>query len=159
MANNSTSTETTDVLAEVDLSCMDCLCEAATGCNFTAKCGTGSYFCGPFHISWGYWADAGKPVLQHDKPERKGAFETCAIDPYCSANIVSEYMNKFSKDPKKGGCNGDGKIDCIDYAYMHRLGGYTCKDPSMTSTTFFERFNTCWKVVQAAMPKESPQAS
>ncbi|XP_050716992.1 lysozyme-like isoform X3 [Eriocheir sinensis] len=137
MANNSTSTETTDVLAEVDLSCMDCLCEAATGCNFTAKCGTGSYFCGPFHISWGYWADAGKPVLQHDKPERKGAFETCAIDPYCSANIVSEYMNKFSKD-----CDGDGVVSCRDYARIHKLGRNGCAAP-LPPGGFTTRFEEC----------------
>ncbi|XP_050716983.1 lysozyme-like isoform X1 [Eriocheir sinensis] len=151
-----------DAAAEVDPNCLGCLCEGATKCNATTQCHVpyaGAYFCGPFHISWAYWADAGKPVMQHDNPEKQGAFENCATDLYCSARIVREYMNKFGKDPKKGDCNGDGKIDCVDYAYMHRLGGFTCKDPSMTNTSFFERFNTCWQVVQAALPKESPQAS
>lgn len=63
------------------------------------------------------------------------------------------------QDPMKGDCNDDGKIDCIDFAYMHRVGGYSCKDPSMANTTFFKRFETCWNVVQAALPKESSQAS
>ena len=55
--------------------CLGCLCEASTGCNATVACNTpyaGAYFCGPFVISWAYWSDAGKPVLQNDDPEKRG---------------------------------------------------------------------------------------
>lgn len=62
-------------------------------------------------------------------------------------------ISYFLQEPEKGDCNGDGKVDCIDFAYMHRLGGYSCKDPSMINTTFYQRFHSCWQVVQAALPK------
>lgn len=142
--------------AEVDDKCLGCLCEAATQCNTTALCQKptrNGYFCGPFQISWAYWVDAGKPVILHDRPEKKGAFENCANDKICAAKVVRQYMKNFAKEPEKGDCNGDGKVDCIDFAYMHRLGGYSCKDPSMINTTFYQRFHSCWQVVQAALPK------
>lgn len=41
--------------------CLGCMCEAASGCNTTVGC-TGDV-CGPFRITWAYWADAGKPTL------------------------------------------------------------------------------------------------
>jgi hypothetical protein len=31
-------------------------------------------------------------------------------------------MKKFKQD-----CNGDGIINCLDYAAIHKLGGYGCK--------------------------------
>lgn len=80
-----------------------------------------------------------------------------------TSRVEKEQFSGYSflslQDPKKGDCNGDGKIDCIDFAYMHRLGGYGCKDPSMNSTDFYKRFDTCWRVVQAALPKESSTVS
>ncbi|XP_050716988.1 lysozyme-like isoform X6 [Eriocheir sinensis] len=129
-----------DAFAEVDPNCMDCLCEAATGCNFTVKCQKtypGAYFCGPFHISWGYWADAGKPVLQHDNPEGERAFEHCATDRYCSAKIVKQHMNKFGKD-----CDGDGVVSCRDYARIHKLGRNGCAAP-LPPGGFTTRFEEC----------------
>ncbi|XP_045135806.1 lysozyme-like isoform X1 [Portunus trituberculatus] len=147
--------------ADVDANCLGCMCEAATRCNATTAChhSGGGYFCGPFHISWAYWADAKKPVLLHDDPNRQGAFEDCAKDLYCSASVVRTYMKTFAQKTEKGDCNGDGKIDCIDFAYMHRLGGYSCKDASFTKTAFYERFMTCWKVVQEAMPQTTTSSS
>ncbi|KAK7060662.1 hypothetical protein SK128_018827, partial [Halocaridina rubra] len=59
----------------VDPNCLGCICEASTRCNVSVGCHTpyaGAYFCGPFLISWAYWADAGKPVLQNDDPEKRG---------------------------------------------------------------------------------------
>ncbi|XP_050716979.1 lysozyme-like isoform X5 [Eriocheir sinensis] len=129
-----------DAAAEVDPNCLGCLCEAATQCNATTKCHVpyaGAYFCGPFHISWAYWADAGKPVLQHDNPERKGAFEDCATDLYCSAKIVREYMNKFGKD-----CDGDGVVSCKDYVRIHKLGKAACDVP-LPPDRFTAQFEKC----------------
>lgn len=142
--------------------CLGCMCEAASQCNATSGCFTpyaGAYFCGPFHISWAYWADAGKPVIKNDNPDRKGAFENCVEDLYCAAETVRLYMRKFGTDPGKSDCNNDGIVDCRDYAYMHILGGYNCKDPAMANTTFIKRFETCWKVVQAATPKKFSSVS
>ncbi|XP_066966294.1 lysozyme 2-like isoform X1 [Macrobrachium rosenbergii] len=134
----------------VQPNCLGCICEASTQCNVSVGCHTpyaGAYFCGPFLISWAYWADAGKPVIQNDDPNRQGAFENCVNDLYCSAETVRQYMGKFATN---GDCNEDGQVDCTDFAQMHRMGGYGCRDPSIRTTDFYKRFETCWKVVQAA---------
>lgn len=44
--------------------CFGCICEAASGCNVTVGCDDS--VCGPFRITWGYWADAGKPKLDEN---------------------------------------------------------------------------------------------
>lgn len=53
--------------------------------------------CGPFLISKAYWIDAGRPTLSRDNPNREGAYETCANDPYCSATAVKQYMARFAQ--------------------------------------------------------------
>ena len=61
------------VASVVPEDCLGCLCQASTKCNLTVPCTSGpQYLCGPFLISWAYWADAGKFVLANDDPDRKG---------------------------------------------------------------------------------------
>ncbi|XP_055535877.1 lysozyme-like [Wyeomyia smithii] len=100
--------------------CLRCICDASSGCDPSVRC-TGDA-CGMFRITWAYWADAGKPVLQGDAPESQGAYANCANDALCAARTVQGYMRKFGQD-----CNGDGIIDCLDHAAIHKLGGYGCK--------------------------------
>lgn len=126
--------------------CLGCICEAISGCNQTRFCGSG--VCGLFRITWAYWADGGKLTLGNDSPQSEEgkcnqsdlaallasnlcwlppplffvAFANCVNDPYCAANTIQNYMVKFGQD-----CNGDGGIDCYDYAAIHKLGGYGCK--------------------------------
>ncbi|XP_015600321.1 lysozyme [Cephus cinctus] len=99
--------------------CLGCICEAASGCNVTSGC-VGEV-CGPFRITWGYWADGGKPTLNNEPNTVEGAYPRCVSDPYCASRAVQGYMNKFGQD-----CNGDGVVNCDDYARIHRLGGYGC---------------------------------
>ncbi|KAK4292134.1 hypothetical protein Pmani_035080 [Petrolisthes manimaculis] len=134
----------------VQPNCLGCLCEASTNCNVTQGCHVpyaGAYFCGPFLISWAYWSDAGKPVITNDNPDRKGAFENCVNDLYCAAQTVRNYMANFSDITD---CNGDGVLDCVDFAYIHNNGGFNCKDRSIITTSFYKNFDTCWNVVRAA---------
>merc|ERR1711928_3484 len=64
---------TAQVAPIVPEDCLGCLCQASTGCNMTMSCTGGSqYLCGPFLISWPYWADGGKFVLTDDDPQRLG---------------------------------------------------------------------------------------
>ncbi|MPC24667.1 Lysozyme [Portunus trituberculatus] len=125
--------------ADVDANCLGCMCEAATRCNATTAChhSGGGYFCGPFHISWAYWADAKKPVLLHDDPNRQGAFEDCAKDLYCSASVVRTYMKTFAQD-----CDGDGVITCKDYVRLHKLGRLGCSAP-LPKDRFTSQFEEC----------------
>nr|CAD7462714.1 unnamed protein product [Timema tahoe] len=99
--------------------CLGCICEAVSNCNRSFTCA--GDVCGLFRITWAYWSDAGKPVLQQDHPDNQDAYVRCVTDPFCAARAVQGYMTKFSKD-----CNGDGRVDCFDYAAIHRLGGYGC---------------------------------
>uniref|UniRef100_A0A1Q3FNH0 lysozyme n=1 Tax=Culex tarsalis TaxID=7177 RepID=A0A1Q3FNH0_CULTA len=101
--------------------CLRCICEASSDCDPTVRC-TGEV-CGMFRITWAYWSDAGKPVLQGDVPDSQSAYANCANDPQCAAATVQGYMRKFGQD-----CNGDGIIDCLDHAAIHKLGGYGCKN-------------------------------
>lgn len=50
--------------------CLGCICEAVSGCNTTFGCSGG--VCGLFRITWAYWADSGKPVIQEDIPTNDG---------------------------------------------------------------------------------------
>uniref|UniRef100_A0ABD2XAW9 lysozyme n=1 Tax=Trichogramma kaykai TaxID=54128 RepID=A0ABD2XAW9_9HYME len=52
---------------KLDVICLGCICEAASGCNQTLGC-VGDV-CGPFHITQIYWTDSGKPTLDSDKPD------------------------------------------------------------------------------------------
>ncbi|XP_061929234.1 lysozyme-like isoform X2 [Apis cerana] len=97
--------------------CLGCICEAASGCNITIGCDES--VCGPFRITWNYWADAGKPTLDDNLNEN--AYARCVNDPYCAARTVQGYMMKFAQD-----CNNDGNINCDDFLRIHRLGGYGC---------------------------------
>ncbi|CAD1480226.1 unnamed protein product, partial [Heterotrigona itama] len=113
--------------------CLGCICEAASGCNVTIGCDES--VCGPFRITWGYWADAGKPALNDNANENEmckdsriietpvfhSAYAQCVNDPYCAARTVQGYMAKFAQD-----CNGDGNVNCDDFLRIHRFGGYGC---------------------------------
>ncbi|CAH2043334.1 unnamed protein product, partial [Iphiclides podalirius] len=100
--------------------CLGCLCQAVSGCQVGQQCDGDA--CGLFRITWAYWADAGKPTLAGSSPEAPDAYPSCTNDPYCAARTVQQYMRRFGQD-----CNGDGRIDCLDFAAIHKLGGYGCK--------------------------------
>jgi len=84
-----------DSLPDMSDTCLGCICEATTNCNMTIGCMRG--LCGPFLISKAYWVDSGRPTVPRDNPDRQGAYETCANDPYCSANAVRQYMARFAQ--------------------------------------------------------------
>ncbi|XP_068085863.1 lysozyme, partial [Anabrus simplex] len=102
--------------------CLRCLCKASSGCNLNQGCDGG--YCGPFSISRIYWADAGRPVLPDDDPDRRESFQDCARVYGCAKRVVKAYMAKYAKD-----CNGDGSINCDDYAMIHHNGGFSCGNP------------------------------
>ncbi|KZC07821.1 PREDICTED: lysozyme-like [Dufourea novaeangliae] len=100
--------------------CFRCICEAASGCNLTSGCD--GPVCGPYRITWSYWADGGK--LKLDGSPDSEAYPQCVNNPHCAVRTVQGYMDKFAQD-----CNGDGVINCDDYLRIHRLGGYGCTGP------------------------------
>nr|CAD7571201.1 unnamed protein product [Timema californicum] len=75
--------------------CLGCICEAVSNCNRSFTCA--GDVCGLFRITWAYWSDAGKPVLQQDHPDNQDAYVRCVTDPFCAARAVQGYMTKFSK--------------------------------------------------------------
>ncbi|CAG0915446.1 unnamed protein product [Notodromas monacha] len=117
--------------------CIGCICEGSTSCDLSVKCTGGGYLCGPLLISRAYWTDGGQPVLKGNNKNQNGAFENCVQDPYCAAQTMRGYMSKFKQD-----CNGDGKIDCVDFAMIHKSGGYSCSTP-IQETEYFKKFLSC----------------
>ncbi|XP_055855067.1 uncharacterized protein LOC129918502 [Episyrphus balteatus] len=118
----------------VDDVCLACICDASSGCNVTKICN--GDVCGLFRITWFYWADSGKLTVGEDTEDSPMAFQNCANDPFCAAETVQNYMAKFRQD-----CNQDGKIDCLDYAAIHRLGGYGC--PGQIFGPYAATLNQC----------------
>lgn len=44
-------------------------------------------------------------------------------------------------------CNGDGIVDCNDYAAIHLFGGYGCAKPY--TGEYFNKFAACEKQIQS----------
>ncbi|GLV43192.1 uncharacterized protein CBL_14129 [Carabus blaptoides fortunei] len=123
----------------ISTQCLGCLCEAATNCNRTLTCR--GNICGLFSITWNYWADAGKPTQPGETVDSPSAFTNCVNEPFCAARAVQGYMAKFGKD-----CNKDGKIDCIDYATIHKIGGYGCEGANLPEE-FKQKLELCLQQV------------
>ncbi|KAI1304085.1 Lysozyme [Halotydeus destructor] len=47
-------------------------------------------------------------------------------------------MTKWTRD-----CNGDGVVDCDDFAAIHKLGPHMCREESVTSTDYWKAFDKC----------------
>ncbi|KAL1461070.1 hypothetical protein WDU94_013001 [Cyamophila willieti] len=118
----------------IDQICLGCICHGMSLCNQTIGCNGDT--CGAFKITWAYWSDAGKPTINGIDPNSADGYSRCTNDPVCAGKAVENYMTKYSQD-----CNGDGAIDCRDYASIHRLGGYGCNAP--LDPTYLARFNKC----------------
>ncbi|XP_074031979.1 lysozyme [Leptinotarsa decemlineata] len=125
--------------------CLGCICEAISACNTSRICS--GDVCGPFRLTWAYWADSGKPTVSGESPESPTAYANCAIDLRCSALSVQGYMNRFQQD-----CNGDNKIDCDDFASIHKIGGYGCKG-SVMPEPYGERYRQCKRIVGQYKPE------
>ncbi|RZF38433.1 hypothetical protein LSTR_LSTR011923 [Laodelphax striatellus] len=119
--------------------CLGCICEAVSNCNRSLACE--GDVCGIFRITWAYWADAGKPTILNDDPNADGAYSRCTNDPVCAGKAVTNYMNKFAQD-----CNGDGVVNCYDYAALHRHGGYGCRQA--LDAQYNEKFTNCQRQVE-----------
>ncbi|XP_018332491.1 invertebrate-type lysozyme 3 [Agrilus planipennis] len=126
----------------VNQACLGCLCEAISGCDLNKKCS--GDVCGPFQMTWPYWADGGKPTINKESPDSPTAYANCANDPYCAALAVQGYMSKYQQD-----CNGDGKIDCDDFAAIHKIGGYGCRGVVLPDP-YNSRYQQCKKIVGGA---------
>ncbi|KFM61945.1 Lysozyme, partial [Stegodyphus mimosarum] len=119
--------------------CLECICEAASGCNMTLGCvymAVSDYYCGPYHISYNYWDDAGRLGEDPDDPDD---YKKCLNDKFCAGKTVLGYMEKWGTD-----CNGNGKVDCDDWVRIHKTGAGDCKDSWVTTTTYYRRFDTCF---------------
>jgi len=130
LANNNVNS---DLLPVTDV-CLGCICEASSGCDRSLKCG--GDVCGLFRITWGYWSDGGKPTQAGEAVDSPNAYANCVNEPYCAAKTIQGYMKKFGQD-----CNGDGRIDCYDYAAIHKMGGYGCKNE--LPVAYSKAFNEC----------------
>lgn len=126
-SNGLSTTPVTDI-------CLGCICEAISNCNRTLTC-VGDV-CGLFRITWAYWSDGGKPTQNSESPDTQLAYPNCVNEPFCAARAVQGYMHKFGQD-----CNGDGVINCYDFAAIHKYGGYGCNQP--LPEWYQSKFDSC----------------
>lgn len=109
--------------------CLDCICDAVSGCSASvSNCGSGTV-CGPFAISQAYWKDGRKPGV---------SWTSCTRTKECSSVTVKNYMEKYKKD-----CNGDGIITCEDYAMIHRHGPRACTNRDLQRDHYWNKFSAC----------------
>ncbi|XP_071539968.1 lysozyme 2-like isoform X2 [Panulirus ornatus] len=109
----------------VPSNCLGCICHASTGCNRNEQCHhSNSYFCGPFLISYNYWATAGRPLNTYTNADTRGAFEDCVLNLDCASKTINLFMEKEGKD-----CDGDGQLTCEDYVRIHKYGPNGCGQP------------------------------
>ncbi|XP_064535936.1 lysozyme 3-like [Drosophila montana] len=116
--------------------CLECLCEAQSGCNATQICVNGA--CGIFRITWGFWMEGGAITLPNDTSLSKEAFTNCVNDPHCAADTIQNYMYKNGQD-----CNGDKVINCLDFGAIHKMGNLRCQDE--LPYTYARIFSRCLK--------------
>ncbi|KAJ3646603.1 hypothetical protein Zmor_024184 [Zophobas morio] len=132
--------------------CLFCICEAATGCNFNFNyCTFNSKVCGPFRITKPYWEGAGSPTFLEESSNSTSAFTRCASNLHCSIKTVQMFMTKNKRD-----CNGDGIINCDDFAAIHQLGKYDCHED--LPQDFASSYQECKRILlkdEAANQKES----
>lgn len=98
--------------------------------------------CGPFLITWGFWADAGKPALRGTKVDDPEAYKSCVTDMFCASETIRSYSRIFGKD-----CNSDGVIDCSDFVRIHKFGPGACNSPVIFDTPFFKEYSKCKAIV------------
>ncbi|XP_015792393.1 proline-rich extensin-like protein EPR1 [Tetranychus urticae] len=124
-----------------DPSCLQCICQASSNCDINnLKCETGSDYqtnCGPYQISRYYWEDGN--AIGYD-------FETCTNLKACAERVIINYMKKYARD-----CNGDGVIDCVDYAAIHRMGADRCSDQSLYESEYWQVFSQTQCVVNPSL--------
>ncbi|KAK4879070.1 hypothetical protein RN001_007216 [Aquatica leii] len=123
----------------VSIRCINCLCQAATACNLKGICR--GELCGPFGITKNYWLEANSPTVHRVASTDPAAFETCMGSAFCNYFVLQRYMEKYKKD-----CNGDGKIDCDDFAAILRLGPEKC-DGELPEN-YQDRYDYCQALVQ-----------
>lgn len=119
--------------------CLQCLCEASTECNEDIGCsvdGPNQYLCGPYAISYQYWKDGGSPGKNPSDPLD---FEQCLNDKSCAEAAIKGYMYRWAQD-----CNGDGYIDCYDWALLHKAGPTLCNGTWAQKSDFWFSFTTCY---------------
>jgi len=124
----------------MDSKCLQCLCEGMTTCDLSRGCIDN--MCGAYRLSEPYWIDGKRLTLPGDSPSNPNAFPNCAKEFSCAKKTVTNYMTRYAKD-----CDGNGVIDCLDYAMIHVLGPFGCTSDTLFSSSFgqefLQRFNKC----------------
>ena len=115
-------------LTQLDEGCIQCVIESYGVPKQTPSTCTAD-ICGILGITKGYWIDGGS---------LNGDYINCAMDATCSKQTWVNYMRKYAKD-----CNGDAKIDCVDYFRIHMLGAYGCQNQG-SITKLEEAFFNCF---------------
>lgn len=109
--------------------CLECICDAISGCSTGVNnCGSSSV-CGPLALSQNYWKEGRRPGA---------SWTACTRTKECSIVTVKNYMEKHKRD-----CNGDGFVTCEDYAAIHRRGPRACSHSDLLKDHYWNKFLSC----------------
>ncbi|XP_069684586.1 invertebrate-type lysozyme 6-like isoform X1 [Periplaneta americana] len=155
---------------EVPEECLTCICEAASECDLRTTCGDS--LCGPFGISRGFWLDSGSlgnksqypaccsqpsgmasvetnlwnrhQLIQLDTHHTD--WESCSLDLECAVKTVKRTFERYWKD-----CDGNGSVDCHDFARIHYMGAESCTKEAPADFVVFQRtMDTCLDEIGAS---------
>ena len=77
------------------------------------------------------------------------AMERCLTDLACSMKV----MRSFANSDLVSDCDGDGLMNCDDFAMAHHLGEIGCKEPAKRAayknSRLYERYKACKNSVLA----------
>lgn len=124
-------------LADISESCLGCICTTSSDCKVNQGCISGGELCGAFLISRPFWVDAGRCTLNGENPSNPGAFENCANNLACAADIIRSYVGRFQKD-----CNGDQLVTCEDFIMLHKNGGWNC-GKNLQGSRYWNKYLQC----------------
>ena len=120
----------------VSWKCIGCICEASSECNTQLGCENG--FCGPFRISNAFFIDS---EIAKEPNFAQYNFQSCTLDPFCSAAAIRKYMAKYPRD-----CDNNQQQTCADFALVHKLGPDGCTNTQRVyDSEYWRRFTACLK--------------
>lgn len=125
----------------VDRKCLDCFCQAQSDCDISFTCDNSSLFlCGPYKLSYAYWIDGQKLGNSYSDSEFDN-YVQCSKNMTCAEQTIQNYMKVYAINKD---CNGNDKVDCVDYFRIHLGGPGGCTGNGFEKTYEWLKFLECY---------------
>jgi len=142
----------------VNFSCLNCICDASTGCISDTHCDEKNAYkgCGYFQITYAYYEDCGMPGKSPTEEDPARAWIRCANNFFCASQCVEQYMHKFAPSCASGIGDDLAKLPCYEYARIHFAGPAGCNSTSASTNAFVDVVNACFIRALSSSTTRSP---